>query len=189
MTHAPRIPLSNDGNGFLVGGSLDDAMSAFAAAAVRARAVDPLITELVRLRCAQVHDCRLCGTLRLGEALELGLDEAMAMKVARYETSDLSEAAKAALRLCDAIILAPASADRTLAAELREHFTDEQIAELCLDVMKWSHQKLLVALRLEMPPWETTTTLSFDDHGDPVIGGPAYPRELTSGARRSRQAG
>jgi len=170
----PRLLLSNESKGFLVGGELDEAMSAFAAAAVRADAVDPLITELVRLRCAQVHDCRLCGSLRLAEAMELGLDEDTTAKIARYEDGDLSDAAKAALRLADAIILAPASADAALAANLREHFADQQIAELCLDVMKWSHQKVLVSLRLEAPPWEETTTLSFDAAGDPVIGGPAY---------------
>ena len=168
----PRLPVSADGKGFLAGSDLDVAMNAFASAAVRATAVDPLVTELVRLRCAHVHDCRLCGSLRLAEALERGLDDAMTAKVARWETSDLPAPAKAALRLCDAIILAPSSADASLRAELREHFTDEQIAELVVDVMKWSHQKLLVSLRLEAPPWSETTTLSFDAAGDPVIGGP-----------------
>jgi hypothetical protein len=170
----PRLPLTTESKGFLVGGALDEAMNAFAAAVVRADAVDPLVSELVRLRCAQVHDCRLCGSLRLADAMELGLDEAMTAKIARYEDSDLGEAAKAALRLTDAIILAPASADAALREDLRAHFSDEQIAELCLDVMKWSHQKVLVALRLESPPWDETTTLSFDAAGDPVIGGPAY---------------
>jgi hypothetical protein len=159
-------------------------MTAFAAAAVRAKAIDPLTSELVRLRCAQVHDCRLCGSLRLAAAMELGLDEAMTAKIADYETSNLPEGAKAALRLTDAIILAPASADAALRDDLRAHFTDEQIAELCLDVMKWSHQKLLVALRLESPPWDETTTLSFDANGDPVIGGPT--REFA--ARPARPA-
>jgi len=169
-----RLPLRADGESFLVGSELDRAMNRFAAAAVRASAVDPLVTELVRLRCAQVHDCRLCRSLRLEAAMRAGLDEHMTAKIARYETSDLPARAKAALRLCDAIILAPAAAGPELAADLREHFTDMQIAELCLDVVKWSHQKLLVSLRLEAPPWDTTTVLSFNDDGDPVIGGPAY---------------
>jgi AhpD family alkylhydroperoxidase len=168
----PRITLAGSDGGFLLGNELDEAITAFAAAAVRADAVDPMTTELVRLRCAQVHDCRLCGSLRSSDALELGLDERMTAQIARYETSDFDAAAIAALRLCDAIILAPASADPELAAELHRHFSDAQIAELCLDVMKWSHQKMLVALRLEAPPWQETTVLSFDENGDPVIGGP-----------------
>ena len=37
--------------------TLGPALHAFAAAAVRADAVDPVTTELVRLRCASHHDC------------------------------------------------------------------------------------------------------------------------------------
>ena len=168
----PRIPLDNRSKGFIVGGRFDEAMNAFAAAVVRTDGVDPLITELVRLRCAQVHDCRLCGSLRLAEALDAGLDEEMTVAIARYETAGFEPAAVAALRLADAIILSPTSADGNLAAELRRHFTPAQIAELCLDVVKWSHQKVLVSLRLESPPWEETSVLSFDPSGDPVIQGP-----------------
>ena len=37
---------------------LRDALADFAAAVVRLSAVDPVTTELVRLRCAGAHDCR-----------------------------------------------------------------------------------------------------------------------------------
>jgi len=152
------------------GGKLDDAIDAFAASVMRATGLDPVITELVRLRCAQYHDCRLCGSLRLREATEQGVDEGIVAKIARYETSDLSDAAKAALRLADALIMQPSLADDDLRADLRAHFTEAQIAELCLDVVKWSQQKYLVALRVETPPWQGLGTLSFDEKGDPQIG-------------------
>ncbi len=155
-------------------GPFDTAIADFAAAVVRNNAVDPLTTELVRLRCAQVHDCRLCGSLRNREALAEGFDEALQQKIARYESSDLAPHQVAALRLCDAIILTPSLADASLKAELAQHFTPEQIAELMLDVMKWSQQKALVALRMEAPPWEDTHTLVFDADGHPAIEGPAY---------------
>ena len=141
---------------------------------VRANAVDPLTTELVRLRCAQVHDCRLCGSLRNREALAEGFDEGLQQKIARYESSDLEAHQVAALRLCDAIILTPSRADADLKAALEQHFTAAQIAEIMLDVMKWSQQKALVALRMEAPPWEDTHTLVFDADGQPRIEGPAY---------------
>jgi len=105
----------------------------------------------------------------LREASENGVDEGIVAKIARYETSDLSDAAKAALRLADAIIMRPTQADDRLRADLREHFTDSQIAEICLDVVKWSQQKYLVALRVETPPWEGLGTLSFDEGGKPQI--------------------
>lgn len=164
MTVGPRIPLGE----FLVGGALDDAMNGFTRAVIRADRVDPLISELVRLRCAQIHDCRLCSSMRMQDALDAGLDEQMTMRIARYETGGFSPAAVAALRLTDAIIIAPTLADAALADELHRYFDDEQIAEICLDVMKWSYQKTLVALRLETPPWESAV-LSYDEHGDPVI--------------------
>jgi hypothetical protein len=170
--HQPRISVDDLEGGAIGVSELDQAIASFAAAAVRASAVDPFITELIRLRCAQYHDCRLCGSLRLEDARQMGLDEAVAAKIARYETSDLSDDAKAALRLADAIIVDPGSADEELAADLHRHFSDEQIVELCLDVIKWSQQKALVALRLEEPSWDGLAALSFDARGDHVIGDP-----------------
>jgi hypothetical protein len=37
---------------------LREALSVWQAAVVRLTAVDPVTTELVRLRCARYHDCR-----------------------------------------------------------------------------------------------------------------------------------
>src|SRR5829696_6459903 len=129
----PRIRLSANGDG-AIAPVLADALDAFAAAAMRAQAVDPVTTELVRLRCAGYHDCRICGSLRLADARQRGVDEEMAAKVARYEASDLPERAKVALRLADAVIIDPSTADRALAAQVHEHFSEEQIAELLLDI-------------------------------------------------------
>jgi alkylhydroperoxidase family enzyme len=121
-----------------------------------------------------VHDCRFCSSVRFDQAVAKGLDEDMTAKIARYESSDLGPAAIAALRLCDSIILAPAVvADAELAGELRRHFTEEQIAELCLHVMKWSQQKVFVALRMEAPPAELSR-LSFGADGQPSVSGAAY---------------
>jgi AhpD family alkylhydroperoxidase len=149
---------------------LGEAINTFAAAAVRANAVDPITTELVRLRCAGYHDCRRCGSLRLEDARQAGVDEEMTAKVPSYESSDLPDRVKVALRLTDAVIIDPRSASRDLSDQLHAHFSDVQIAELLLDIMKWSRQKELVALRLETPPWSGTEVLSFDEGGDPLIG-------------------
>ena len=165
----PRLPI-DDGVTAGIADVLAEAMESFAAAAMRAGAVDPVTTELVRLRCAGYHDCRICASLRLEDAREAGVDEDMTAKVARYETSDLPERAKIALRLADAVIIHRGAADLELARDLRRHFSREQIAELLLDVIKWSRQKERVALRLEAPSWEGTNTLRFDDNGDHVLG-------------------
>lgn len=52
MTRARRVPAGTASDQ-----SLHQALSAWAAAVVRLDAVDPITTELVRLRCAYYHDC------------------------------------------------------------------------------------------------------------------------------------
>ena len=160
----PRIEIP--GGGMSLGIPLDAAMDAFAAAAMRSQTVDPYITEVVRQRCARYHDCRTCGSLRMPAA---GLDEASIEKIARGEGGELGDRARAALRIADSMIVDPSSISPELYEELHPWLGDEQVAELAVDVVKWSKQKLLVALRLEVPPWEDKASLSFDERGEPVI--------------------
>jgi alkylhydroperoxidase family enzyme len=146
------------------------ASTAFANAAMRQNALDPVLTELVRLRCARVHDCRLCQSFRSEVALQNGMDAAMDAKVDRYESSDLDERTKVALRLTDAMIMAPGDISEELREQVRRQFSDAEVVELVMDIVKWSYQKALVALRLEQPPREGLTLLSFDESGRAVPG-------------------
>ena len=52
MNRTPRLPEGTRGDGRLLGPLVE-----FSAAVVRLDAVDPVTTELVRLRCASHHDC------------------------------------------------------------------------------------------------------------------------------------
>ena len=91
----------------------------------------------------------------------------MVAKIDGYETSDLSAAHKAALRLADAMMTQPGAISPALVAELEAHFTRQQITELTIDVMKWNYQKVMVALGLdnEIRPGELTD-LVFDEQGN-----------------------
>ena len=84
----------------------------------------------------------------------------------RYESSDLDERLKVALRYADAIMTQPRLIDHELRDDLHHHFTTEQIIELTVDVMKWNYQKIPVALGtdVEVRPGELTP-LVFDDGG------------------------
>jgi alkylhydroperoxidase family enzyme len=143
----------------------------FAATVVRRGAVDPYITELVRLRCAQYHDCRLCGSIRLAAARELGLDEARVNSIDNYEAAGFTTAQKAALRLADAVIIGSLAIPDELRDELHRCFSDEQISELLFDVMKWSFQKALVSLRVEDPYSGGAGELTFDSDGNAIVDG------------------
>lgn len=79
---------------------------------------------------------------------------------------ELGDAQLAALELADALMIDPGGASPELRARLARHFTRGQIIELALDVMKWSYQKVPVALGTddEIVPGQLTD-LVFDDAG------------------------
>jgi len=102
----------------------------------------------------------------LAVAEQQGLDEPTIDKVRRYESSDLAEHHRVALRFADAIMTQPRLIDDGLRADLHRYFTVAQIVELTVDVMKWNYQKIPVALGtdVEVRPGELTP-LVFDDDG------------------------
>ncbi len=120
-------------------------------AVARLDAIDPVTTELVRLRGARQHNCRLCQSTRSVRALEAGADETLFDTTERYEDSDLAEYQVVALRLCDAIITGPGSVGPTLADQVHRWFTPVRVVELVTDVMRNSGQKIAVALAADEP--------------------------------------
>ena len=100
-------------------------------------------------------------------AKQEGLDEATIAKIDHYEASDLSAAHRAALRLADALMTQPGQIDAALRDELRRHFTDAQLVEITVDVMKWNYQKVSVGLGIddEVKPGELVP-LIFDAAGN-----------------------
>lgn len=159
MDHERRLP-----SGVSATAPLRTALADWQASVVLLDQVDPVTTELVRLRAAASHDCRTCGSVRLVAAREAGVDETMVGKIERYEQSDLPEHQKIALRLADALMSQPNQISDELTSQLREHFNDEQLLEITLDVMKWNYQKVPVALRLDVA-LPQGTGLDFDDAG------------------------
>ena len=108
-------------------------------------------------------------SLRLAVAKEHGLDEAMAERVDHYESGELADRHKVALRLADALMTLPGSISPALRDQAHQHFSPEELLELTLDVMKWNYQKVPVALGIdvEVRPGELTD-LAFDANGNAV---------------------
>jgi hypothetical protein len=100
-------------------------------------------------------------------ARQQGLDEPTIAKVDAYESSDLSERHKIALRLADSLMTMPGVLSDALITQLHAEFSREQLIELTLDVMKWNYQKVSVAMRtdVEMKPGELAD-LAFDEAGN-----------------------
>lgn len=64
----------------------------------------PITTELVRLRGARHHQCRVCMNRRSLTAVRAGADAAMFRELDDYRRSSLTDAQRAALALTDALI-------------------------------------------------------------------------------------
>jgi alkylhydroperoxidase family enzyme len=108
--------------------------------------VDPITTELVRLRGARQHNCRICQSTRSVQAITAGADESMFTKVDWYETTDLSERHKVALRLTDTVITQPTEITPELVLQVRKYFEPGEVVEIVFDILRNSAQKVAVAL-------------------------------------------
>ncbi len=88
---------------------------------------------------------------RSAVALQQGVDEEMLAEVDRYEDpdSDLSPAQKAALRLADAYLNAPAEMSDSAKQEVAANLSATQIVETVLKLMGFSNDKVMVALGLD----------------------------------------
>lgn len=151
-------------------GALRDQLARYQNAVVRHDRLDIVTTELVRLRCGRSHHCRICQTLRLDAARQAGVNDVMTDKIDRYEQSDLAEHHKAALRVTDALITRPDTLSMAAVAEARRCFEQSVLIELCLDISKWSTQKIVVTLEADgaerLPLNEHGTTMfAFDADG------------------------
>jgi AhpD family alkylhydroperoxidase len=158
-TPTTRLPLPADGTSHKsYQPELSAALMEVQGAIIRHCELDPVTMELIRIRCAHVHDCRVCRQVRYESARVAGADETVLAKAQNYETSDLSERHKVVLRLTDAHLFGsvPPSLPEQVAAQL----TPEEALDVVLLVAKCSYQKSLVALALDAPG--SYTRFEFD---------------------------
>jgi alkylhydroperoxidase family enzyme len=150
---------------------VDALLNGFVPAVARLRALDPVTTEVVRLRGAAQHNCRLCKSRRYEDALESGGSESMYGDIERFEKStQLTDGQKAALRYVDALIWTPSAISTDVSAGVREHFTEDEAFELTLDVMRNACNKIMVALGADAAQVEEGTELvRIDADGQTVV--------------------
>lgn len=104
--------------------------------------------------------------MRLAVAGQRAVTEDQATAVYERRTAHFHPSHQAALGLADALMSQPSSLSDDAIVELRRHFTDQQLIEHTVDVMKWNFQKVMVALDIdpEISPGELVD-LVFDEHG------------------------
>jgi AhpD family alkylhydroperoxidase len=93
------------------------------------------LVELVRLRVAFWNQCRSCMAIRYEEALDDGLTEGLVCSLERpQEAEDLSEAERAAIAFGDLMATNHLAITDETFDGLREHFSEPEIVELCMNV-------------------------------------------------------
>lgn len=135
------------------------------------RALDPVTSELVRLRGAAQHNCRLCKSVRESRALDAGGSETLYADVEDFEQSKLLDPrAKAALRYADALIWTPSHLVADDVVEVRARFSEAEAVELTFDVMRNASNKVAVSLGGDAPRVsEGTETYLLDADGQTVF--------------------
>jgi alkylhydroperoxidase family enzyme len=132
-------------------GDLWAAIEEFMRVVARASVLDPLTTELIRLRGATVHHCRLCRSRLSVRALDAAGDSSPFSAVEDFERSELSSRHKIALRLTDAVVTQPAQIDDQLIAQVHGAFTVGESTEIVLDIVRNAANKIAVAFAADTP--------------------------------------
>lgn len=147
-------------------------LESFMVEIARLRSLDPVLTELVRLRGARLHNCALCRSRRSQDAIDAGAGDAEFAAVDDWATSDLPDDSKAALALTDAVILTPYDVPDATVAAARTHLDEQQIVEVVLDVMRNAANKIAVALGADAPQvTEGVELFVTDDNGNLSVVG------------------
>ena len=93
------------------------------------------LIELVRLRVAYWNQCRSCMAVRYEEGLDDGITEDLVCSLERpNEAADLTDAERAAIGFGDLMATNHLAITDETFDGLREHFSEPEIVELCMNV-------------------------------------------------------
>jgi alkylhydroperoxidase family enzyme len=115
-------------------------------------ALDPVTSELVRLRGARAHDCRLCQSRRNVSAIDL------AGRSDLFDDSDpsgISDAQALALQVVDVFVWQPTQWPPGLGEQVVDALGPTAATELILDVVRNAANKIAVAFDADDPQVET----------------------------------
>jgi uncharacterized peroxidase-related enzyme len=95
--------------------------------------IDADLRWLVAYMCSYAHGCQYCQAHTLKNGTTYGLPQAKIDAIWEYETSDVfSDGERAALRIAQLGGMSPVGVEDTDMAELRRHYSEEQVVEIVL---------------------------------------------------------
>jgi hypothetical protein len=115
-------------------------------------ALDPVTAELVRLRGARAHDCRLCQSRRSVSAIDrAGRSDLFDDR----DPSGISDAQVLALQVVDAFVWEPMRWPPVLGEQVVDALGPAAATELTLDIVRNAANKIAVAFGVDDPQVET----------------------------------
>lgn len=97
--------------------------------------LSPRLVELVRLRIAFHNQCRSCMAVRYSYAADDGVTEDLVCSLEKpQEAPDLTDAERSAIAYADLMATDHLRVSDETFDDLRQHFTDPEIMELCFNV-------------------------------------------------------
>jgi hypothetical protein len=115
-------------------------------------ALDPVTSELVRLRGARAHDCRLCQSRRNVSAIDLAGGSDLFDDT---DPSGISDAQALALQVVDAFVWQPIRWPPGLGEQIVDALGPAAATELTLDIIRNAANKIAVAFDVDAPQVET----------------------------------
>jgi alkylhydroperoxidase family enzyme len=111
-------------------------------------ALDPVTSELVRLRGARAHDCRLCQSRRSVSAIDqAGRSDLFDAR----DPSGISDAQALALQVVDAFVWQPIQWPSRLGEQVVDALGPAAATELTLDIVRNAANKIAVAFDADEP--------------------------------------
>ena len=111
-------------------------MGKFNQAVRKGKSVDARLKNLVELKGAQMIGCEYCVDLGSQICRHSGLSDNELLALPRYRQSDLfTDREKLALDYTVAVMRTPVEVSDELFAQMKEHFSDEQLVEITAHLM------------------------------------------------------
>jgi AhpD family alkylhydroperoxidase len=125
------------------------AMGKFNQAVRKGKSVDERLKNLVELKGAQMIGCEFCVDLGSQICRNSGLSDEELLALPRYRQSDLfTEREELALDYTVAVMRTPVEVTDELFAQIKEHFTDQQLVEITAHLMVVNLDRFNAAFRI-----------------------------------------
>jgi len=94
--------------------------------------IAPALRSLVTVRVSQINHCEFCVDINASTLLQRGVSEEKVSHLADWRAHDgFDQKERLALELAEAITYSDRRVDAALMAQLKPHFDDDALAELC----------------------------------------------------------